>query len=87
MPDENTLHEFHSFLVKENIPFAEGDFAENRDWLKREIRRELFITAFNQEEARKLTLETDPVVQRAVESMPKAKTLLETARKMSLQKR
>ena len=85
-PDENTLNDFHQFLVKESIPFAEGEFAENRDWLKREIRRELFITAFNQEEARKLTMETDPVVQKAIEAMPKAKALLETAKKMSLQR-
>jgi carboxyl-terminal processing protease len=82
VPDENVLNEFHQYLLKENIQFTEGEFAENRDWIKQQIRRELFITAFSQEEARKLTVETDPVVLKAIESLPKAKELLDSAKKL-----
>jgi carboxyl-terminal processing protease len=85
-PDEDTLNEFHQFLLKENIQFSEGEFAENRDWLKQQIRRELFITAFSQEEARRLTVETDPVIHKAIESLPKAKELLDTAKKLIVQR-
>lgn len=85
-PDENTLNEFHQYLVKEKVTFSEGEFAENREWLKQQIKRELFITAFSQEEARRLTVETDPVIQKAIESIPKAKSLLDSAKKMVVQR-
>lgn len=81
-PDEGTLQEFRSFLNKEKIEFTESDFTNSKDWLKQQIRRELFITAFNQEEARKLTVETDPVVLKAVDSLGKAKQLVESTRKL-----
>ncbi|MBI3679301.1 MAG: S41 family peptidase [Acidobacteria bacterium] len=81
-PDENTLVEFHQFLLKEGVQFTEGEYAENKDWLKQQIRRELFITAFSQEEARRLTVETDPVVLKGIESLPKAKALIDSARKL-----
>lgn len=85
-PDENTLNEFHQYLVKEGVQFSEGEFAENRDWLKQQIKRELFITAFSQEESRKLTVETDPVVLKAIDSLGEAKKLLETAKKLVVQR-
>ncbi len=85
-PDENTLNEFHQYLVKEGVQFGEGEFAENRDWLKQQIKRELFITAFNQEESRKLTVETDPVVLKAIESLAEAKKLLENSKKLMVRR-
>lgn len=84
--DEDTLNQFHQFLVKENIQFAEGDFAANRDWLKQQVKRELFITAFSQEESRRLTVETDPMVLKAIDSLPKAKALLESSKKLVVRK-
>jgi hypothetical protein len=81
-PDEGVLNEFHQYLVKEAVQFGEGEFSENRDWIKQQIKRELFITAFNQEESRKLTVETDPVVMKAIESLADAKKLLETSKKL-----
>jgi hypothetical protein len=85
-PDESTLNEFHQYLVKEGVQFSEGEFAENRDWLKQQIKRELFITAFNQEESRKLTVETDPVVLKAIESLAEAKKLLENSKKLMVRR-
>lgn len=85
-PDEELLIEFHKFLLKENIPFTEADFTANRDWVKQMLKREFYITAFSSEEARRLAVETDPVVQHAVEALPKAKALLENIRKMTAQR-
>lgn len=86
VPDDATLQEFRQYLTREKIAFTETEFAENQEWLKQQIRRELFITAFSQEEARKLSIETDPVVLKAIESLPKAKALLENAKKMIVQR-
>ena len=78
-PDQNILNEFHSFLLKpeQGIQFTEAEFAENNDWIKRYLRKEMYITAFSVDEARRITVETDPMVEKAVESLPKAKALLE----------
>jgi carboxyl-terminal processing protease len=85
-PDQNILNEFHAFLLKEGFQFTESDFAQNNDWIKRFLRKEMYITAFSADEARRITVETDPMVEKAVDSMPKAKTLLESAKRVIVQR-
>lgn len=85
-PDDLVLNEFHQFLLKEGARFTEAEFAENREWIKQELRREMYITAFGVEDARRLAVENDPMVLKAIESMPKAQALLETARRMIVQR-
>ena len=80
-PDQNVLNDFHSYLLKEKYDFTEAEWAENNDWIKLNVRRELYITAFGTEEARKVGVEADPAVLKAIDSMPKAKQLLENAKK------
>jgi len=81
-PDQNIMTEFHDFLVKEKINFTEAEFAQNLDWTKRFLRKEMYVTAFSFDEARRVGIETDPMVEKAVESMPKAKALLESANRV-----
>jgi carboxyl-terminal processing protease len=85
-PDTATMNDFHAYLLKENVPFTEAEFAENHEWLKQQLRREMYITAFGVEDSRKLGVETDPVVLKAVDSLDKAKALQENARKMIVQR-
>jgi len=85
-PDQNILNDFHAFLLKEAFQFTEADFAQNNDWIKRFLRKEMYITAFSADEARRITVETDPMVEKAIDSMPKAKTLLETAKRVIVQR-
>jgi carboxyl-terminal processing protease len=85
-PDTTVMNDFHQFLLKENVPFTEGEFAENQQWLKEQLRREMYITAFGVEESRKLGIETDPIVLKAVDSLDKAKSLQENAKKMIVQR-
>jgi hypothetical protein len=47
----------------------------------------MYITAFGAEDARRLEVETDPIVTKAIDSLPKAKALLETAKKLVVQQR
>jgi hypothetical protein len=46
----------------------------------------MYITAFGVEGARKLGIENDPVVLKAIDSLPKAKALLDSAKKMIVQR-
>jgi carboxyl-terminal processing protease len=85
-PDTAIMNEFHAFLLKENLQFTEADFAENVDWLKRYLRREMYITAFSQDEARKIMVETDPIMEKAIEAIPKAQALLNNAKRVVAQR-
>ena len=81
------MNDFHAFLLKEGVQFSEADFAENNEWTKLQLKREMYLTAFGSEEARRLGVENDPVVLKGIESIPKAKELLEKAKKMIVERR
>jgi carboxyl-terminal processing protease len=85
-PDQGVLNDFRQYLLKENVKFDEAEFTENLDWVRQQIRREVFISVFNIEDSRRMAVETDPMVLKAIESLPKAKELLETAKKMIVQR-
>jgi carboxyl-terminal processing protease len=85
-PDEALMAEFHLWLLKQEIPFTEAEFAENQAWTKTEIKKEAFITAFSRDESLKFAAESDPTVQKAVEAMTKAKGLVDGAKKQIVQR-
>jgi len=80
-PDHTLLEEFRQFLRSENVSFTEADFATNLAWIKQQLKREFFVMAFGAEEARRLAVENDPMVAKAMEALPRAKELLELSRK------
>jgi carboxyl-terminal processing protease len=86
-PDEKILSDFQAFLQKEGFRFSENEFSENNDWIKRFLRREMYITAFGVDEARRITVETDPMVQKAIDSLPKAVALMNSVNKVIVQRR
>ncbi len=85
-PDNDILNQFHEFLLKNKVQFTEADWAENNDWIKAQLKREMYITAFSYEASQKVAAETDPVVQKAVAAMPEAKALLEKSNKLVVQR-
>jgi carboxyl-terminal processing protease len=85
-PDENIVNQFHDYLLKNNIEFTEGEFTENHQWIKEQLKREMYITGFSVEDSQRVGIEQDPEVQRAIDAMPKAKALLETAKKQLVQR-
>lgn len=86
MPDDATLTEFHDYLLKQNYTFTEAEYTQDRDWVKRYLAIEMYITGFNKDESDRIQAQTDPEVERAVESMPKARALLDTAKKVVAQR-
>jgi carboxyl-terminal processing protease len=84
-PDEQMMNDFHQYMLKNNVQFTEAEFAENVDWLKVQLKREALITAVSLDESERYGIETDPVVIKAMESMPKAKALLDTQKKQMVQ--
>lgn len=85
-PDANTLTEFHEWLLKQGVTFTEAEFTQNMDWMKRILKKEIYLTAFSLDESRRAEIEGDPEVEKAVESLPKARALLDSARKVVVQR-
>jgi carboxyl-terminal processing protease len=81
-PDATTVNEFHDYLLKQNYDFTEAEFTQDTDYVKRFLKREMYITAFNLDESERVTVETDPEVERAIDAMPKAKALVDSVRKV-----
>ena len=80
--DEAVMQDFHKFLDEEKIPFTEGELIENHDWLRSNIKSELFVDSFGQEEGLKVRAETDPEVMKALELLPQARALADNAKKV-----
>ncbi len=80
--DDAVLQDFRKFLDEEKIPFTEGELIENHDWLRSNIKSELFVDSFGQEEGLKVRAETDPEVIKALDLLPQARALADNARKV-----
>jgi carboxyl-terminal processing protease len=80
--DEAILQDFRKFLNDEKIPFTEAELIENNEWLRSNLKSEIFVDAFGQEEGLKVRAETDPDVVKALELMPQARALADNARKV-----
>jgi carboxyl-terminal processing protease len=80
--DDRVMTEFQQFLTTHKIHCTQADWAENRDWVKRKIKQEVFLSTFGQQESLKVQLEADPQVLASVEAIPQARALYENARKI-----
>jgi carboxyl-terminal processing protease len=80
------LADFRKFLDAEKIPYAEADLSEGQDWIKANIKAEIFIAEFGQEEGLRAKAESDPQVLAALNLLPKAKELAENAKKVLAQR-
>jgi carboxyl-terminal processing protease len=85
-PDEAVVNEFHDYLMKNDFTFTEADFTANHQWVKDQLKREMYITAFSFEQSERVIIEQDPEIAQAVDAMPKAVSLLENAKKMLVQR-
>jgi carboxyl-terminal processing protease len=82
VPDEETLGRFKDYLRSQQIDFTDAEFAANHDWIRDQIRYELYFRAFERKTADRAAFHADPEVQRAVESLPKAQALLQQAERV-----
>ncbi len=85
-PDAAVLNDFHEYLLKQNIPFIEADWADNRAWIAQQLKREMYATGFSYEESQKVAIETDPMVAKAIEALPQARALLDQSKKLIVQR-
>jgi carboxyl-terminal processing protease len=81
-PDDATIERFHKYIKEQGVPFTDAEFDQNRAWVKKSIRWEFYFRAFDRAAAERADWTDDPEVQKAIESMPKAQSLLSQAEKV-----
>jgi carboxyl-terminal processing protease len=84
--NDAVMQDFRKFLDSEKIPYTEADLHEGQDWIKANIKVDIFIAEFGQEEGLKAKAESDPQVISALNLLPKAKELADNAKKILAQR-
>jgi carboxyl-terminal processing protease len=80
-PDGDTMERFKEFLKTQKVTFTDAEFADNRDWIRDRLRYEMLYRAFDKKTANQAARQTDPEVLKAIDSMPKAASLLDQSNK------
>src|SRR3974390_360147 len=84
--DDSVMMEFRKFLDSQQISYTEADLVESNDWVRSNLKGEVFTNEFGQQEGLKVHAETDPSVQKALDLIPKAKDLADNAKKTIAQR-
>src|SRR5229473_479977 len=73
--NEAVLQEFRRFLDTQGTSYSESEFHEKLDWIKTNIKSEIFTAQFGQEKGLQTQAEADPEVLTSLNLLPKAKEL------------
>src|ERR1700680_5073247 len=60
--DDATLQEFRKSLDEATIPYTQAELIDNNEWIRSNIKSEIFTDAFGQDEGMKIRAESDPAV-------------------------
>jgi carboxyl-terminal processing protease len=80
--DDAVMQDFRKSLDADKVPYTEADLLQNDEWIKSNLKSEIFVDAFGQEEGLKVKAETDPEVLKGLELLPQARALVENAKKI-----
>ncbi len=84
--DDATLQDFRQFLTHEKIPYTEAELTKHLDFVKRNLKREIYQSGLDKDEGDKVYVESDPDVQASIDLLPKARALTEEARRLVAQR-
>ncbi len=84
--DDAVMKSFTTYLNREKVPYTDADISENISWIKREIKKEVFISVFGLTEGYKVDLEDDAQLEKAIDTLPQARALYDNARKIIAQR-
>lgn len=79
--NDQVLMEFKKFLIDQDISVTDAELQDNLEYVKNHIGIQLVGMIYGQNEADQLTIENDPLVQKALNSMTQAADLLANAKK------
>jgi carboxyl-terminal processing protease len=74
--------QFRKYLDQQKIKYSDADIQANINWLKWQIKREVFTSYFGLNDGYKVELQDDVQLEKAIELIPQAKALYQNARKI-----
>ena len=80
-PDEQTITDFKQYLDKQGIKMSDQDLQANLNYIKTHIQMQLVGMIYGQYQSDRIEMESDPLVQKALDSMTQAAELLANAKK------
>jgi carboxyl-terminal processing protease len=80
--NDAVVTDFRKYLDKQKIKYTDADIQANINWLKWQIKREVFTSYFGLNDGYKVELQDDVQLEKAVELIPQAKALYQNARKI-----
>jgi carboxyl-terminal processing protease len=81
-PDDQVMNRFKEYLKSQQVPVTDDEFAANLPWMRKQLRWEMYTRAFDKETADRANWVDDPEVQKAIESLPRAQSLLQSAQRI-----
>jgi carboxyl-terminal processing protease len=84
--DDTVMQEFRNYLTKHNVHFTAADLTQENDWVRRKIKQEVFLSTYGIPTGLKVLIDSDPQVEKAVDSVPQARALYQNARKIIAQR-
>jgi carboxyl-terminal processing protease len=84
--DDAVMTTFKQFLTEEQIPFTDADFPPVIDWIKANIKAEIFTSQFGQTEGLKVRAAWDPMINKAIDYLPQAQALEDRAKQTETQR-
>ncbi len=84
--DGAVLTQFRRVLEKEKVEYTEADISANLEWISRQIKKEVYLSALGLSEGYQIELEADPQVLKAIESIPQARALYQNVRRITAQR-
>ncbi len=75
------VQEFKAFLAKEHYQISDRDLNANLDAIKKEIRAQLILFIYGENEADRIRIQNDTLVEKALQDMTQAKDLLANAKR------
>jgi len=84
--DDAVLGEFKQFLSSQDIPWTEKGLNDNMDWVKINIKENVFTSQFGQHQGLLVMADWDPTIQKALSFLPEAQALEDTAHKVLAEK-
>jgi carboxyl-terminal processing protease len=80
--DPGVMNDFEGYLKSQNIPYTAQDIQQNLDWIKWQIKREVFSSVFGSDAGYKYQIKHDEQVQKAIPLIPQARALYQNVRRI-----
>jgi len=85
--DDAVLSDFKQWLAtQDDIPVSDKQINENLDWVKVNLKENIITSQFGQQQGLRVMADWDPMIQKALNYLPEAQALEDTAHKVLAQK-